>query len=201
MKRPTAVVAGAGLVFALAAVAYAETQQSLLERYPYDPACPWGRIANGKGMVLRCLSETESVELKAKAPPEAPAPPAAATAEAAPGDAGAPAEGKAQELEVSVGPVTADEGTLGVGKLGAPKDKYIKCVQDNGGLKDKTGEVHVRFLVRGKGIAEGVSVAKRSNVGADAARCVAEVVDRRRVGIPDSPMVGATVVVKFKLLK
>jgi len=101
---------------------------------------------------------------------------------------------------VTVGPVTADEGKLGVGKLGAPKDKYAKCVQDNGGLKNDAGEVHVRFLVRSKGIAEGVSVAKRSNVNADAARCVAEVVDRRRVGIPDSPMVGATVVIKFTKL-
>jgi len=34
-------------------------------------------------------------------------------------------------------------------------------------------------------------------VSAEAARCVAEIVDRRRVGTPDAPLVGATVVVKF----
>jgi hypothetical protein len=103
-------------------------------------------------------------------------------------------------LEVAVGPVTAEEGTLGVGKLGAPKDKYVACVQKNGGLSGKTGEVSVRFLVRGKGIAEGVSVSKRSNMSKEAAQCVAEVVDRRRVGTPESPMVGATVLVKFTKL-
>jgi hypothetical protein len=55
----------------------------------------------------------------------------------------------------------------------------------------------VRFLVRAKGVAEGVSVAKRTNMSKEAAQCVADVVDRRRVGTPESPMVGATVLVKF----
>lgn len=73
----------------------------------------------------------------------------------------------------------------------------MKCVNANGGLKDGTGEVQVRFLVRQRGRAEGVSVAKRSNLSAEAARCVSEVVDRRYVGVPDAPIVGATVVIKF----
>jgi len=201
MNRRIAIVVGAGLILALGAVASAETQQSLLERFPFDPACPWGRIANGKGMVVRCISEAEATELKAKSPPPAPASASTAEGEPSPGDAGAPVEGGDQKLDVTVGPVTADEGNLPIGKLGQPKDRYAKCVTDNGGLKDKTGEVHVRFLVRAKGVAEGVSVAKRSNVTAEAARCVAEVVDRRRVGTPESPMVGATVVVKFAKLK
>jgi len=74
------------------------------------------------------------------------------------------------------------------------------CVQKNGGLSGKTGEVSVRFLVRAKGVAEGVSVAKRTNLSKEAAQCVAEVIDRRRVGTPESPMVGATVLVKFSKL-
>jgi hypothetical protein len=100
-------------------------------------------------------------------------------------------------FEIAVGPVTADKGELPIGKLGVPKDRYSKCVEDNGGLKAETGEVHVRFLVRSKGIAEGVSVQKRFNVGPEAARCIAEVVDRRQVGVPEEPLVGATVVVKI----
>ena len=99
--------------------------------------------------------------------------------------------------EVPVGPVATDEGTLGIGKLGAPQDRYSACVQKNGGLSGKTGEVSVRFLVRAKGVAEGVSVAKRTNMSKEAAQCVAEVIDRRRVGTPESQMVGATVLVKF----
>jgi hypothetical protein len=170
-------------------------------------------------MVVRCISEDEAKALRTAAPvaaakpaPTAPgvssgkpapdatpapgstapetAPDAAAEPEPTPGDESA-------ALEVTVGPVAADEGTLGVGKLGAPKDKYSACVQKNGGLSGKTGEVSVRFLVRAKGVAEGVSVAKRTNMSKEAAQCVADVVDRRRVGTPESPMVGATVLVKF----
>ncbi len=70
-------------------------------------------------------------------------------------------------------------------------------MNDNGGLKDGRGEVQVRFLVRQRGRAEGVSVAKRTGVSAEAARCVSEVVDRRYVGVPEAPIVGATVLIKF----
>jgi hypothetical protein len=140
-----------------------------------------------------------------KPAPEATAAPSATASPETPADAvtepePAPAPDADAPLEVTVGPVAADEGTLGIGKLGAPKDKYAACVQKNGGLSGKTGEISVRFLVRGKGVAEGVSVAKRSNVTKEAAQCVAEVVDRRHVGTPESPMVGATLLVKFTKL-
>jgi len=215
---------------ATGAVAVAEAEEALLKRYPYDPACAWGRVGNGKGMVVRCISEDEAKQLRLVTP----APPGAAkpgpsvgttkpvsdtTTAAAPGAAAtvvaqesasepaspsetepAPDANPDAALEVTVGPVTAEEGSLGVGKLGQPKDKYAACVQKNGGLSGKTGEVAVRFLVRGKGIAEGVSVSKRTNLSKEAAQCVAEVVDRRRVGTPESPMVGATVLVKFTKL-
>ncbi len=197
---------------ATGAVALAEAEDALLRRYPYDPACAWGRVGNGKGMVVRCITEEEAKTLRQlAAPPAAQAKPALggaplatpATTTAAPETDAAPAvepvtpEAGSETLDVTVGPVTADEGSLGVGKLSAPRDKYLACVQKNGGLSAKTGEVSVRFLVRAKGIAEGVSVAKRQNVSKEAAQCVAEVIDRRRVGTPDSPMLGATVLVKF----
>jgi hypothetical protein len=204
---------------ATGAVAVAEAEDALLKRYPFDPACPWGRVGNGKGMVVRCISEDEAKALRAaaaKPTPVAPAVPGgktpapgdaalstpAATPELSPDAASEPSEPLDPDaaLEVTVGPVTAEEGTLGVGKLGQPKDKYAACVQKNGGLTGKTGEVAVRFLVRGKGIAEGVSVSKRTNISKEAAQCVADVVDRRRVGTPESPMVGATVLVKFTKL-
>jgi hypothetical protein len=221
MKRPVAILLGFAAL-ATGAVALAEAEEALLKRYPYDPACAWGRVGNGKGMVVRCISEEEAKALRTAAPapvaaakPAAPATPGVSSnkptpdvtpapgstaPEAAPDAATEPEPAPGDEsaaLEVTVGPVAADEGTLGVGKLGAPKDKYSACVQKNGGLSGKTGEVSVRFLVRGKGVAEGVSVAKRTNMSKEAAQCVAEVVDRRRVGTPESPMVGATVLVKF----
>ena len=224
MKRPVAILLGLAAL-ATGAVAVAEAEDALLKRYPYDPACAWGRVGNGKGMVVRCISEDEAKVLRSTAPapvaagakptppstgvssskpaPDAATPPGSTAPETAPDAAEPePAPGTDAEaaLEVTVGPVAADEGTLGIGKLGAPKDKYTACVQKNGGLSGKTAEVSVRFLVRAKGVAEGVSVAKRTNLSKEAAQCVAEVVDRRRVGTPESPMVGATVLVKFTKL-
>jgi hypothetical protein len=184
-------------------VAVGESVESLIRRYPYDPACLWGRLANGKGTVVRCLTEKEAGAIPAAPTPAPLAASAPASTEAAAADAATPAPAPSTEMtttkgiQVTVGPVTADKGELGIGKLGAPKDRYAKCVEDNGGLKGATGEVHVRFLVRSKGVAEGVSVQKRQNVTAEAAHCIAEVVDRRRVGVPDEPLVGATVVIKL----
>jgi hypothetical protein len=200
-----------GLLFAVGLVASGQAPEDLLRRYPFDPACPWGRVSNGKGMLVRCVTEAEASGLKASTPAQtaptpaasstpAPASTAAATPTVGSTDVDAdtkPTPGVGDNLEVTVGPVTADSGQLGLGKLAAPKDRYAKCVQDNGGLSAASGEVHVRFLVRARGRAEGVSVAKRQSLSAEAARCVAEVVDRRYVGVPDEPMVGATLLVKF----
>ncbi len=197
------------LVTATVVAQSADDPESLLRRYPFDPACPWGRISNGKGMIVRCLTEEESGAVMRQAPAAAPASPAAppsaaggAPAAAAPA---APVAGTAavtpDELQVTVGPIVADQGELSATKLSQPKTRYAKCVSDFGGLATKSGEVHVRFLVRSRGIAEGVSVAKRVNVSAEAARCVADIVDRRRVGPPEAPLVGATVVVRFDRTK
>jgi hypothetical protein len=196
--------AALGLV---AAAALSESIESLVRRYPYDPACLWGRVSNGKGTIVRCLSETEAASLASVpsalpvAPAAAPAPVAASatTLSAAPATTTVVPDvpAKPGRYEVTIGPVTADHGELPLGKLGQPKDRYLKCLDDNGGLRGDSGEVHVRFLVRSKGIAEGVSVQKRVNVSAEAARCVSEVVDRRHVGTPEDPLVGATVLVKF----
>ena len=221
LKRALVMLSAAGLSLAFGALASGETSDALLRRYPYDPACAWGRIGNGKGLIVRCLTETEAQSLRTGTlPPASGTPPAASAAPSTPTptsvaptassalpppssaddvsepDAGAPLMSDAK-LEVTVGPVNADSGQLGIGKLGAARDRYVKCLVDNGGLKEATGEVQVRFLLRQRGRAEGVSVAKRAGVSAEAARCVSEVVDRRFVGVPDSPIVGATVTIKF----
>jgi hypothetical protein len=183
-----------------------DPESLLLRRYPFDPACPWGRISNGKGMIVRCLTEEESAAVSRRGAPAAapvsPTPPPTAAGGAPPVAApAAPVAGTAavnpEELSVTVGPIVADQGELSATKLSQPKSRYAKCVSDFGGLATKSGEVHVRFLVRSRGIAEGVSVAKRVNVSAEAARCVSDIVDRRRVGPPEAPLVGATVVIRF----
>jgi hypothetical protein len=98
---------------------------------------------------------------------------------------------------VEVGPVVADEGALpdALKNLKKAKERYAECVDKNGGLTAERGDIELRFLVQGKGRAEGVSVKKRRGLGEGAAKCVADVVDRRYVGYPEAPAVGATVVV------
>ena len=68
MKMKTAThrviaIRAAGMALALAAV---EADRADASRYPYDPVCAWGRIANGRGMLKRCLTQAEAQALPAK---------------------------------------------------------------------------------------------------------------------------------------
>lgn len=218
IKRTFALACAAGLLVPLVGAADPATEA----RYPFDPACPWGRIANGKGMITRCISEAEAKNLVAPRPAPvkppvattpsgtAPAAPAAApttpgTATPAPAAPPAPATPPeaapaptAKTVRVEVGPILPEEGELALGALHKPVDKYRECVEQNGGLSGKSGEVQVHFLVRGeRSRAEGVEVTKVKGVSQAAASCIADVVDRRRTGTPSVPMVGATLVFKI----
>jgi len=191
-----------------------------INRYPYDPACAWGRLSDGRGMVVRCLTQADTIQLSSSKPAAGIAATSASTAATSTGTPAAtagtplttgvsaeptekknPTESQAEPVEVDVTSVTADEGELPIArrKLRAPRDKYARCVSDNGGLSAEVGEVTVRFLVRERGRAEGTNVEKRQGVGEAAAKCIAGVVDRRPVGTPEAPVVGATAV--FRVTK
>lgn len=151
-------------------------------------------------MVIRCLTEAEATQLRnaAVAPATSsvvPAPPVSPSAEPV---EKRPTDARAEPVETEVISVTADEGELAAGrkKLRVARDKYARCVSDNGGLSSDVGEVTVRFLVRERGRAEGTSVEKRHGVSEAAANCIAAVIDRRPVGTPEGPLVGATAVVR-----
>jgi hypothetical protein len=190
------VVAGLGALVVLGGVQTSShaAPPSSASRYPYDPVCEWGRLADGRGMLIRCLTRAEAASLKGagRSPSRA----------RSPGAATSPSAAGKQKLGVSVGPVHAEHGQLpqAASKLKRAEDRFRACVSDNGGLTRQQGEVHVRFLVRERGRAEGVSVAKRRSLSAAAAKCVADVVDRRSVGLPEAPIVAATLVVKFERL-
>jgi hypothetical protein len=98
-----------------------------------------------------------------------------------------------------VGAAVADTGELPEAQVQLRKvqDRYAQCVVNNGGLEGLQGRVTVRFLVRERGRAEGVAVKDRQGVSLAAAKCVAEVVDRRFVGYPAAPIVGATLSIDF----
>jgi hypothetical protein len=166
------------------AIGVADTEAEA--RYPYDPACPWGRIANGKGMLHRCLTEAEARSVAESDPtrqkpkgtlPEAPAPSKPTDAPAA--------------FNLEVGPLVAEDGEVALGALSKPVDRYRACVEENGGLTKPSGKVVVEFLVRAeRSRAEGTEVSQVVGVSQAAAECIAEVVDRRATGTPSVPMTG-----------
>jgi hypothetical protein len=96
-----------------------------------------------------------------------------------------------------VGPARADTGDLPEARaqLKKPLDRYAQCVENNGGLAGDSGQVTLRFLVRERGRAEGVAVKDRRGVSLVAAKCIADVIDRRYVGYPAAPIVGATLTI------
>jgi hypothetical protein len=161
-------------------------------RYPYDPACAWGRIANGKGMLHRCLTEKEARAVAEGDPGQLKAR-GTLPAEATPPLDRTPATEPAGNFVLVVGPITAEEGQLALGGLSKPVDRYTACVADNGGLQKPSGKVVVQFLVRAeRARAEGTEVESVTGVSRAAAQCLADVVDRRATGTPTVPMTGAS---------
>jgi hypothetical protein len=108
-----------------------------------------------------------------------------------------PSTPESPQLDVDVGPVVADAGALPDAQKNFKKvrDRMAACVERAGGLTGERGSVELRFLVQGLGRAEGVSVKKHRGMSEAAAKCIGGVVDRRYVGYPEEPAVGATVVV------
>lgn len=180
-------------------------------RYPFDPVCPWGRVSDGRGLLVRCLDSAEAQRLAAANPTQVTRPPAAAAAAgrtdaapvapAPPVPPAPPAASKpARRVFLSaVNPALADTGELPEARpqLARVGDRFVQCVESGGGLTSSPARVTVRFLVRERGRAEGVTVKERSGVSVAAAKCVAEVVDRRFVGYPAAPIVGADLSIDF----
>src|SRR5688572_20577819 len=48
---------------ALLAASRGGAQAEVAPRYPFDPLCPWGRISDGHGMLVRCLAPAEATAL------------------------------------------------------------------------------------------------------------------------------------------
>jgi hypothetical protein len=211
-SKRTALAVAAGLTAAVVVVAsltsQADPDPASANRYPYDPVCAWGRVADGKGMLVRCLTESESSALEAgnQPAPAASRPPLDPADAALPSDAGDAGPLDASKpppdrpISVSLGPLKVETGALpgAIPSLNKVRSRYEECVQKHGGLTKASGEVQVRFLVRARGRAEGSTVAKRDGVSQQAAQCIADVVDRRYVGLPEAPIVGATLIFKLE---
>jgi hypothetical protein len=192
-----------------------------------DALCSWGRLSDGRGRLVRCLTREESVRLReapppasaapAGAPPALPAPatppsspptdsrepaPIAETVVVPPAPSAPPAP-EGVPLDVEIGPISPDTGALpdALKSLSKARDRLTACGEKNGGLSAERASVELRFLVQGLGRAEGVSVKKYRGMSESAAKCIAGVVDRRYVGYPDEPAVGVTMVVTLSKKK
>ncbi len=147
----------------------------LTQRYPYDPACPWGRLSNGKGMIHRCVSQEEAESLGKQS----------ATLQPQPEKALPKQKEQLVAYELKVGPISSKEGDITIGALHKPLERYRQCIDTNGGLSQATSKVVIQFLVRAeRGRAEGVEVKSVKGMQKEAAQCLADVVDRRKVGAP-----------------
>lgn len=255
MKHRAIIPLGArrALGAALAAMAVVTATRAALSAEPdkalaIDAQCPWGRLSDGRGKLVRCLTQDEAVHLRdaAAAPPpqghpavgadvpRSPSPVAAEAAKAPSGLAGSeppkpsaasdapraiwplpapstkpppmeavptpsPAPGAPTEssLTAEIGPVVADAGALSDAQrsLRKVRERLVECADKNGGITADRADVELRFLVQERGRAEGVSLKKRRGMSDAAAKCIADVVDRRFVGYPEEPAVGATLVV------
>jgi hypothetical protein len=103
----------------------------------------------------------------------------------------------------AIGPAQADTGELPLAgsKLEAAKERFVECVNKQGGMQLTRARVVLRFLVRERGRAEGVEVKSVSGLSEAAAKCIADVVDRRYVGYPAAPIVGATLPIELGLVR
>lgn len=203
VRRAATAVFGGGLVLALAATAWGHDDPVV------DSKCAWGRVADGRGKLVRCITQNEAAWLSLKKTYDVkglkpkPVEPAEGDGTKKPSTDPPATEDKpkeASEIRISVTKVEVDEGTLpkALDKLRVPKKRYAQCLRDHGGMFRDKGVLHIRFLVRQRGRAEGVSVQKRRSVSEAAGKCIADVVDRRLVGTPSVEMVGATLVIELE---
>src|SRR5690606_34654153 len=129
-------------------------------RYPFDPVCPWGRLSNGKGMLHRCISEEEARVLATAAAPTRKEG-TKETSQETPrekAESPQPASPTARSYDLTVGPISAEHGDITVRRLDVPMELYRKCIDENGGLKEASGQVVVKFLVRAERVrAEAAS--------------------------------------------
>lgn len=155
----------------------------------HDELCSWGRLSDGHGKLVRCLTGDEARTL-------------ANTAKRDTGTGADPAMVKSEEPTAIVGVVrrVVFEGeSISTAKqhLTSLVPEYQSCIAHHGGLRREAGEVRIRFHVDSRGVAREPSVSRRRFVSVQAARCVAGIVGHRFVEAPKSKATVGTVVIQF----
>jgi hypothetical protein len=157
-----------------------------------DPLCGWGRLSNGHGALVRCLTATEAVALS--------------TAGGTPLKLAAPPSPDGDSTSNDHLPISASADAVifegerlleAKSRLAVFNSTYARCVLLHGGLIRGVGEVRIRFRVRARGDTSDASVSRRRVVTTEAARCVADEVNRRAVGVPSTGGTVGTLVLRF----
>jgi hypothetical protein len=155
-----------------------------------DKQCPWGRVGDGQGKLLRCLSEDESREVAKSAK----AGKVAGTSKQA-----VPSAGPSAVAAVVNGVVFEGENIASAkGNLASAVTDYQNCVAGHGGLRHGAGDVRIRFHIDARGLARDASISRRRFISVRAAQCVAEIVEHRFVGVPKSKASIGTAVIHFE---
>ncbi|MFO0613533.1 MAG: hypothetical protein U0414_13130 [Polyangiaceae bacterium] len=73
-----------------------------------------------------------------------------------------------------------------------------KCVDEGGGIGDKGASIKIQFLVRAKGIAEGIDVLGATGLEEKPGKCVRDVFKKKAIGTPSADPVGVTFTITFQ---
>ena len=154
-----------------------------------DGLCPWGRLGDGHGLLVRCLTWDEARSL----------------AKSANGDTGTggaapmvPSEERSA-IEAIVNSVVFEGEHIASAKpnLASLAPDYQSCVARHGGLRRDSGELRIRFHIDSRGLARDASVSRRRVVSIQAAHCVAGIINHRFVGVPKSKASIGTLIILF----
>jgi hypothetical protein len=77
-------------------------------------------------------------------------------------------------------------------------DAMESCVADNGGLQRPATRLKLMFLVRPRGIAEGMIISSARNIPPRVVSCVKKLIEQQHVGTPSNDPVGVTVLLELK---
>jgi hypothetical protein len=157
----------------------------------HDELCPWGRLADGRGTLVRCLNADDARALVGATRPGL-----------VPADSRADsrtASGNFSGVDAAPGAVIFEGYRLSSAApaLALLKSSYQSCVAKNGGLSRASGELRVRFHVDSHGVTREASVSRRRVLTNPAAQCIARTIEHRFVGVPTTGATIGTLVIRF----
>lgn len=102
--------------------------------------------------------------------------------------------------EVTLTPAKLTGGTVPAvdEALDKTREPVAQCVAQNGGVAGAAGRIDVQLLVRERGRAEGVDIARAQHVGEAAQRCVLKLLKNRWLGTPSDDPVAVAFSYKLK---